>query len=624
MKKSLPFVIFILISPIFLIAEEIKLPHIFTYIDSPVVEQRQVLTAENIEKLHVSDLPELMVAAGVQILSYGPYGLEQKPSIRGFTDETVRVIIDGICVNNAQYGTFDFTSLNIDDIERIEIVKGGFTEGVSDEGSVGGTIYITTKKQALGHHLAFNSSLKTFFNFSQPVDCFSQNIGYNGQFSEVNYLKANLKGTFAANRFLFKNFRGMLAERENAGVIDGNGTVNFLHYFGDGNSLAVNDLFYAGKKNIPGPENSKTPGLQQDYDNNFSIQLVRPEVAGIMRLENSISWLSNSRFYSDVSSDSAHFVNSFKYFGNADFYGKKNFKDVAGFTFDYTHLDSTDDGIQNQFTGTFKNTAKFSFSRFVGVFPLAVKFCNKNFAFTPKIGGGVKSSFVDLFIDGYKMVQFPNMDDLYWNDGINKGNPDLKPENGYGAEISANVHGIFIPFSVSVFTNYYENKIQWTGENGRWSPQNVASAFYFGIDGNFEKSFVNDRIIIKGNGEYLYTRLLDKTSRFYGKKIMWTPDFVGSLQCIFVLPAKSSFPGASVTVDANYMGKRYCSNLNVSYMKPYVLINLVAESEFSDARGKWKYKPYLRIDNLLNYSYESVENYPMPGISLSLGCRISY
>ena len=86
-----------------------------------------MITAEELEAAHYEDLSDVVERAGLQVLSYGPYGLESKPSIRGFTDETVRVVIDGICVNNAQYGTFDFSSINLSAVERIEIVRGGFT-----------------------------------------------------------------------------------------------------------------------------------------------------------------------------------------------------------------------------------------------------------------------------------------------------------------------------------------------------------------------------------------------------------------------------------------------------------------------------------------------------------------
>jgi outer membrane receptor protein involved in Fe transport len=144
MKKLTSFAVFVCFFRI-IAAQEITLPPIFTYIEDSLVEQKEVLTAEDISRANVTDLPSLLSSAGIQILSYGAYGLEQKPSMRGFTDETVRVIIDGICVNNPQYGTFDFTSLNLEDIERIEIVRGGFTESVSDEGAAHHTVLVCFK-----------------------------------------------------------------------------------------------------------------------------------------------------------------------------------------------------------------------------------------------------------------------------------------------------------------------------------------------------------------------------------------------------------------------------------------------------------------------------------------------
>ena len=163
---------------------------------------------------------------------------------------------------------------------------------------------------------------------------------------------------------------------------------------------------------------------------------------------------------------------------------------------------------------------------------------------------------------------------------------------------------------------------------------NVASAFYLGADFNFEKSFWKDRITLKGNCEYLYTKLLDKGSSDYGNKIMWTPDFVGGLTLQCNLPKTERFPKSSLCADVNYTGKRYVSNLNISYLEPYFLLNLSLQSEFKVKIKKRKESvdgtsadeltilPYLRLDNLLNTSYESIEDYPMPGISLSLGCKI--
>lgn len=607
----------ILLIPSLLFAQEINLGEITTYIDKPLVEQRQIYTREQINQLNVADLPSLMVAAGVQILSYGPYGLEQKPSIRGFTDETVRVVIDGVCVNNAQYGTFDFSSINIDDIETLEIVRGGFTEGVSDEGAVGGAIYITTKAQTLGHHFFSDTSIRSYFNYFYPVDSVSQSIGYNGQIGESSFLSANGKATFANNKYFYKNYKNEIKQRENADVIDGNGLVNFAHYYGNGNSISINETFYGGNKNTPGSASARNFGNQKDYDNNLTIQHSIPMVGGEpVKLKNSLSWLSNTRFYTDSSSDSKHYVNTVKYSGIADFYGLSKLKQSVGLTFDYTYLDSTDDGIHSQFSGTLKSTTKYTAGIFSVSVPLAVKFCNENIAFTPKIGLGIKTEYIDLFLDGYRMTQFPNMDDLYWNGAGFHGNPDLKPESGWGGDFTVNVHNIFLPFSVCVFSNFYENKIQWAGN----TPQNIASAFYFGIDLSVEQSFFNNRFFIKGNGEYLYTKLLDESKNTYGKQIMWTPDFVASISSGVNLPLKNKPVVISFMADGNYVGKRYKSNLNITYLEPYFLLNLSGQVKISS--GKWDIIPYVRVDNVLNTLYESVTDYPMPGISGTTGVKI--
>lgn len=608
----------------FLPAEVIQLPEVITYLDNefPAVEQRQVFTAEDIDELNVIDAVQLLESAGIQLISYGPYGLDQKPSIRGFTDETVRVIIDGICVNNAQYGTFDFSTLNIDDIEKIEIVRGGFTEGVSDEDAVAGAIYITTKKQEFGTHFKSDSSVKSYFNKDCPLDTFSQKLGFNTNVGN-SFIKTNGAFTFANNKYLYKNYNDEIVSRENAKVIDGSGDINFLKYLKNGSSVGVTDLIYAGNKQTPGSSSTKNFGNQKDCNNNLMFQMINPEVANAFKLENNLAWLCNYRTYEDSYGYSEHQIQAIKYNFTQNVYKYRRYKQDLGLSFDFTHLNSTNDGVHNQFSGAFKSTSKFFLQsqnssvnqkEWLLSFPWAVKFCGNNFAFTPKVGVGVNFLNSSLFFDIYKMTQFPNMDDLYWDDGTYHGNPNLKPENGYGAEISLNQKSKYVPFSICVFSNYYENKIQWAGT----SPENVASAFYFGSDINIEKTLLQNKMNLIFNAEYLYTRLLDKSNKvIYGKKIMWTPDLIASLTLNYK-PVESTV----LSLDMNYTGKRYKSNVNTGYMKPYLLVNLSAQTSINTKKN-WKITPYLRGENLFNWTYVSVPDYPMPGISAAAGIKIS-
>ena len=75
----------------------LSLPDITTYIPSSL-ENKITIKSEQIQKEHYQNILQLLSDYSVQLLSYGDYGLEQKPSIRGFTDETVRVVIDGVCM----------------------------------------------------------------------------------------------------------------------------------------------------------------------------------------------------------------------------------------------------------------------------------------------------------------------------------------------------------------------------------------------------------------------------------------------------------------------------------------------------------------------------------------------
>lgn len=629
--KKLPFIFFhtILINAA-LFAQDILLPSITTYIDDTELEQKTLLTAEEIQQRHTESLTALLQSEGIQILAYGAYGLQQTPSIRGFTDETVRVVIDGVCVNNAQYGTFDFSSININDIERLEIVKGGFTEGVCDEGSVGGVIYITTKKQQLGLHFNSDSQIRTFFNASLPFDTFSQNLGFSSQLGDNSFIKTSAKGSWANNRFLFKNYKNLIYERQNSEVKDANANLQLLHYFGKGNYFSAGDLFYIGNKNVPGVENQAYSGNQKDLSNRLIFSLNFPALKDFAKLENSFAWLCDNRHYKENamtdedgkagngalsmgggSADmSHHYVNSFKLASSAQLYGWKNLTQSLGLSLEYVDLKSTNDGNHNQFTFTLKETSKIKLNDiFTLSIPLAIKSCNSNFAFIPKAGITAEFSKVSFIFDAYRMVQFPNMDDLYWTGSGFHGNPKLGPESGWGADFSVNVHDFILPFSICFFTNYYKNKIQWNLSSGQ--PENLSSAFYFGIDFSTQKTLF-DFITLKLNTEYLYNQLLDSSNKLtYKKRIMWTPDFTAAFSVSF------AFDFLSWSIDASYVGKRYTSNLNLYYMEPYVLLN--SSLEFKKLKH---FIPYLRAENILNTDYEAAENYPMPGFSLTIGARL--
>ncbi|HAH62688.1 MAG TPA: hypothetical protein DCL73_11400 [Treponema sp.] len=591
----------------------IVLPHLYTYIDAPVAEQRIVYTHDDIEKLHVASVPKLLESAGIQTLSYGAYGNQSAPSIRGFTGSTVKVVIDGVCVNSAQNGTFDFTSLNPDGIEKIEIVRGGFTEDVSGEGAAGGVVYITTKKQTLGNNFSADISAKTYFSTETPLDTVSTVFGYSGQFGENTFFKTNLKGTLARNAFPFTAYDDSVKYRKNNQVTDGATDSQLTHFFGNGNSWYAGETTYDGYKHIPGTETSTTPGIQQDYNNRLAAGISLPAVLNQFKIDGTIAWLSNNQLYDEASESSTHLLNTVSYTGTAQWYGSSRIKQSLGTAVNVSFLDSTNDGTHSLVSGYMKETTKlYAGSVFSCSVPVSLSFSGGNAAVVPKLGLRADLQRVSFVLDGYRMSLFPDMNQLYWKDsGYASGNPDLKPEDGWGGEAACSVHDVFMPFSVSVFSNYYFNKIQWQSTGGKWKPVNVASAFYLGCDVNAAVTLFSC-ITLKGSWEWLYNRLLAEGST-YGNMIMYTPDNVGAFSVTY------DRKPVTVTVEVNYTGRRYTDNSNLFYLEPYVLLNAVVSVQ----AGKY-FSPYIRADNILDADYESVPDYPMPGISLECGVKAKW
>ena len=104
-----------------------------------------VITREDIEFSVAEDLFELLrLQPGVDIVRNGGPGAQTSVFLRGSNSNHVLVLIDGIRVGSSNTGAYAWEQLPINQVERIEIVRGprGSTYG-SD--SIGGVIQVFTR-----------------------------------------------------------------------------------------------------------------------------------------------------------------------------------------------------------------------------------------------------------------------------------------------------------------------------------------------------------------------------------------------------------------------------------------------------------------------------------------------
>ncbi|HUI72459.1 MAG TPA: TonB-dependent receptor, partial [Spirochaetia bacterium] len=105
-----------------------------------------VVTQKDIQESGGDDLSAVLDhQSGVVVNDYGPQGQGKQVSIRGSTSSQVLVMVDGIRLNSSFDGYVDLSRIPVDNIDHIEIVRGG-ASSLWGTGAVGGVINIITKK----------------------------------------------------------------------------------------------------------------------------------------------------------------------------------------------------------------------------------------------------------------------------------------------------------------------------------------------------------------------------------------------------------------------------------------------------------------------------------------------
>jgi vitamin B12 transporter len=137
-----------------------------------------VITREDIELSVAEDLFELLrLQPGVDIVRTGGAGTQTSVFLRGSNSNHVLVLIDGVRVSSANTGAYAWEQLPLNQIERIEIVRGprGSLYG-SD--SIGGVIHVFTRGRPDPYARATAGSFGTAE--------FEGGLGYEGERSRLS------------------------------------------------------------------------------------------------------------------------------------------------------------------------------------------------------------------------------------------------------------------------------------------------------------------------------------------------------------------------------------------------------------------------------------------------------
>jgi vitamin B12 transporter len=111
---------------------------------SQAAENISVITSRDIERIHAHTLLDVLVhVTGVQVDLKGGPGVPGNVAIQGSESRHVLVLIDDVPINNLSDNFPDVAAIPVQDIERVEIIKGPASSAWGS--SLGGVINVITK-----------------------------------------------------------------------------------------------------------------------------------------------------------------------------------------------------------------------------------------------------------------------------------------------------------------------------------------------------------------------------------------------------------------------------------------------------------------------------------------------
>ena len=132
--------------------------------DKEVGSSYFVITGEEIKNLGIKfALDAISLSPGITTNQNGSFGGLATVRIRGADSEQTLVLIDGIAVNDTSSpgGGFDFSRLNTENIEKIEILRGPQSTLWGTD-AIGGVVSITSKKQRENINRTFYSEFGSY------------------------------------------------------------------------------------------------------------------------------------------------------------------------------------------------------------------------------------------------------------------------------------------------------------------------------------------------------------------------------------------------------------------------------------------------------------------------------
>ena len=562
-----------------------------------------VITAEDIESRKFKTVAEaLQTIAGIQVSQSGGIGQQTSLFLRGMGTDKTLVLIDGIRYNDPSGNGANFEHLMINNIERIEVIKGAQSSIWGADASAG-VINIITKSAKDGTHGNATIEYGRYNSKIARANISHKNENFDAKFGvtrvDTDGFSAISPKSSEAKNYEDDRYKNTTVNLKLGYNFDQNNRVSTSYEIIDTEVDYDNEIYPAPSYKLDlaksaddlSKAKTKTHLANLTYENRNDIALTKVYT----------NYSNFKREYTDASRDeykgvireygvntSIDYLNSSNLTIGADY---KKFENKANIDKEYNNK------------GIFiSNTNKFFDDK--TIFTQALRY-DRYSDFENKTTGkiGIKQYIVDElnissnYGTGYNI---PTTFQLY-DTSYGMGNENLNPEKTKSYDIGIEYKG----FSITYFNTKVNNLIV--------APASV----YENVEGDSKfkgievayKNYVTEDIFLNLN----YTRLSakNKDKEEFGRrpkdKVGFGVDYYGLKDFHF-------------NVNGEYIGDRYDRN-NKQGAKTgnYTIWNAVVDYDISK-----NFSTYLKLDNIFNKDYQIVDGYATSQRAAFVGLKASF
>lgn len=580
-----------------------------------------VITEEQIKRDQRRTLPDLLATVpGLNVVQTGGPGGQTSIFMRGTNADHVKVLIDGIEVNDPSQPKrqFDFGPMMTDDIERVEILRGP-QSGLYGADAIGGVISITTKKGSGPAKWTAAVEAGSFGTFNQKLQVSGGtptiNYAFTAAHNLVNSTPVTPLEVLAPGQRRINDWSNnyTYTAKVGADLSDVFG-VNFVGRYNDTKLRITNDDFSGFP--VVAPFNDRS--LYVNHQFNGGADAVWKLFDGKFNNHVGVQYTDFSRSSMDPAAPWQTFDGDrTKYYWRSDLALAKGQTLLMGVerAIEKARTETTFGGIRGSNTndGAYVELQSAFSDRF---FVTSNVRHDENEAFGGHNTWRVAPAFLILETQTKLKASYgtgfhaPSLNQLF--DPLS-GNPNLQPEEskGYDYGFEQNLFEKRVTFGVTWFRNDIDNLISFS--NAFPFPFiNVNKAKTSGYE-SFVSAKITDRLQLRA--DYTHTIALDAITN---TPLQRRPADKTSISAVWQATDKLNVSATALWVSGWYDFDRFGLVFPAFKTSPYSIVNLAVNYAVND-----NVTVFGRIDNLLDEHYQNPIGFEKQGFGIYGGVRVT-